>query len=46
MCVDSRQIKLITVKYQFSILTFQDLFDQLDSACFFFFRIDLCSGYY
>lgn len=45
MCVDSKQINQIIMKYQFSIPTFRDLLDPLDGARVFT-KIDLRSGYH
>ncbi|GJV13847.1 putative reverse transcriptase domain-containing protein [Tanacetum coccineum] len=44
MCIDYRELNKLTVKNRYPLPRFDDLFDQLQGACYFF-KIDLRSGY-
>ncbi|GKB84423.1 putative reverse transcriptase domain-containing protein [Tanacetum coccineum] len=45
MCIDYRELNKITVKNRYLLPTIDDLFDQLQGACYFS-KIDLRSGYH
>lgn len=45
MCIDSRAINIITIRYRFPILGIEDLMDCVGGARYFS-KIDLKSGYY
>ncbi|KAA3487289.1 Retrotransposon protein [Gossypium australe] len=45
LCIDYRQLNKVTIKYKYTLLRIDDLFDQLKGAIVFS-KIDLRSGYY
>ena len=45
MCIDYRQINMVTVKKKYPLSGIEDLFDQLKGASVFS-KVDLRSGYY
>ncbi|KAJ9561944.1 hypothetical protein OSB04_007104 [Centaurea solstitialis] len=45
MCIDYRELNKITIKNRYPLLQIDDLFDQLQGACYFS-KIDLHSGYH
>eukprot|EP01018_Ginkgo_biloba_P004384 Gb_33468 [translate_table: standard] len=45
LCVDSRAINQITIKYKFSMPRMDDIMDSLSGAAYFS-KIDLRRGYY
>ncbi|GJR95186.1 putative reverse transcriptase domain-containing protein [Tanacetum coccineum] len=45
MCIDYRELNKITIKNRYPLLRIDDLFDQLQGACYFS-KIDLWSGYH
>ncbi|GKG02882.1 putative reverse transcriptase domain-containing protein, partial [Tanacetum coccineum] len=45
ICIDYRELNKITVKNRYPLLRIDDLFDQLQGACYFS-KIDLQSGYH
>ncbi|GJQ90471.1 putative reverse transcriptase domain-containing protein [Tanacetum coccineum] len=45
MCIDYRELNKLTIKNRYPLLRINDLFDQLQGACYFS-KIDLRSGYH
>ncbi|GJT46768.1 putative reverse transcriptase domain-containing protein [Tanacetum coccineum] len=45
MCIDYRELNKLTVKNRYPLPRIDDLFDQLQGACYFF-KVDLQSGYH
>ncbi|GJW25617.1 putative reverse transcriptase domain-containing protein [Tanacetum coccineum] len=45
MCIDYKELNKITIKNRYPLPRIDDLFDQLQGACYFY-KIDLRSGYY
>ena len=45
MCIDYRELNKVTIKNMYHLPRIDDLFDQLQGACYFY-KIDLRSGYH
>ncbi|GJS43003.1 putative reverse transcriptase domain-containing protein [Tanacetum coccineum] len=45
MCIDYKELNKLTIKNRYPLPRIDDLFDQLQCACYFS-KIDLCSGYH